>query len=155
MRYDRDKLFSQAMSAVEEKKLIFVDEVINLLPCSKQTFYDIFPVGSDKLDSIKDSIDRNKVEMKNSIRVKMYKSDNPTAWLSLYKLICTPEERQMLSMTEVKVTQGGEQPLFDLGKLTKEERKIWYKLYDKATGKVETIDIDYEEVKPKEIGDGN
>jgi len=151
MAYDRKKLFEQALEVIGKNRLFFIEDVIAMIGISKQTFYDFYPVGSDELDQIKTILLKNKAETKVVLRKKWYDGENPTLSLALYKMICTEEERQMLSMQEVKITKGGDQPLFDLGRLSKVERELWYKLYNKAVGKVETIDVDYEEVKPKEL----
>ena len=54
-------------------------------------------------------------------------------------------------MTELRVSGSiDNQPGIDLGRLTREQRKQWYELYNLA--KIETtIDIDHEEIK--EIGE--
>lgn len=151
MAYDKEKILQQSMEVIAKQKLFFIEDIVALLPCSKTTFYDFFPPNSDELNEIKDRIENNRVDMKIRIRKKWFDSDRDTGLMALYKIICTPEERQMLSMTEVKITGTGEQPLFDLGLLTVEERKVWYALYDKATGKPITIDIPHEEVQPKKL----
>ena len=155
MAYDRVKIFEQALEVVGKHRLFFVEDVIAMIGISKQTFYDFFPVQSDELDQIKAILLKNKAETKIVLRKKWYDGENPTLSLALYKMICTEEERQMLSMQEVKITKGQDAPLFDLGLLSEMERKLWYQLYDKATGKVETIDIDHEEINQKELGDGS
>jgi len=156
MAYDRVKIYEQALEVLEKKKCFFVEDLVALMGIHKSTFYDFFPINSDESNEIKRGLQRNRADVKVVLRKKMYDSDNPTAWLGLYKLVCTDEERQMLSMQEVKITKGNDAPLFDLGLLSEGERKIWYKLYDKATGKVETIDIDHEEINSRrpELGTG-
>lgn len=150
MAYDRKKIYNQAIQKIQSKKLFFVEDVIGVLPVARATFYDFFPPDSDELNTIKDHLAENRVDIKVNLRKKMLDSSNPAALLGLYKLVCTDEERRMLSMTEVKVSQGDE-PLFDLGLLTDKEREIWAGLYAKATGKEVTIDIDYEDIEPEEL----
>ena len=99
MAHDRKKIFEQAKELIVTNKLFFVEDVVALLPIGKQTFYDYFKVGSDEMDAIKDLLDKNKIEVKSSMRSKWYKSDNPTLQLALMKLIGTEQEAERLGTT--------------------------------------------------------
>jgi len=110
MAYDRFKIFEQAKEMVVKHKLFFMDEVPDFLPCSRSTFYDFFPDGSDELDTLKSLISVNKTHIKTSMRSKWYKSDAPALQLALMKLIATPEELKKLSMNH-QVFEGGEKPI--------------------------------------------
>jgi hypothetical protein len=107
MAYDRSKIFEQAKEAIQKHKLFFMDEVPDFLPCSRSTFYDYFPDGSDELDSFKSLIAINKTEVKTSLRSKWYKSNAPALQLALYKLIASPEEHRSLQMNYQDVTSNG------------------------------------------------
>jgi hypothetical protein len=146
MMYDRKGIYKKALEVTKKNKLFIIQDIIDLLPISKGTFYEWFPFGSDELDAIKDQIAEEKVKMKIALRRKMFEGERSTETLALYKLICTDEERQALSMTEVKITAGDDAPEFNLELLTDQERKMWFYLYDKACGKEITIDTDYEEL---------
>ena len=98
MAYDRKKIFEQAKEMIVKHKLFFMDEVPDFLPCSRSTFYDYFPDGSDELDTLKSLISINKTQIKTSMRSKWYKSNSPALQLALMKLICTDEERKKLAM---------------------------------------------------------
>jgi hypothetical protein len=78
------------------------------LPCSRSTFYDYFPDGSDELDTLKELMSKNKIEIKTSMRSKWYKSTNPTLQMALMKLLSTPEELKKLSMNHTDITTNGE-----------------------------------------------
>jgi hypothetical protein len=108
MAYDRKKVFEQAKEVIVKHKLFFVDDVVAFLPCSKQTFYDFFPVDSDKLDELKELLNQNRTELKVSMRSKWYKSNAPALQMALMKLIATPEELKKLSMQYNDHTTGGE-----------------------------------------------
>ncbi len=108
MAYNRKKIFEQAKMEVTKNKLIFMDEVPDFLPCSRSTFYDFFPDGSDELDTLKSLISINKTQIKTSMRSKWYKSNAPALQMALMKLICSDEERKKLSMTYNDVTTDGE-----------------------------------------------
>lgn len=108
MAYNRKNIFEQAKMEVTKNKLIFMDEVPDFLPCSRSTFYDFFPDGSDELDTLKSLISINKTQIKTSMRSKWYKSNAPALQMALMKLICSDEERKKLSMTYNDVTTDGE-----------------------------------------------
>lgn len=108
MAYDKKKIFEQAKELTVKHKLFFIEDIVAMLPCSKSTFYEFYPEGSDELDILKELIDANRVTIKVSLRKKWNDSDAPALQLSLYKLICSNEERKNLSMTHADVTTGGE-----------------------------------------------
>jgi hypothetical protein len=97
MKYDIDELFKQACELTDKHKLLFVDDIIALLPCAKSTFYTKFPEGSDYLNKIKEIIDRNRVTLKVGLRKKWHDSDNATLQLALYKLLANPQELAALT----------------------------------------------------------
>jgi hypothetical protein len=107
MAYDKSKIFEQAKEAIQKNKLFFMDEVPDFLPCSRSTFYDYFPDGSDELDTFKSLIAINKTEIKTSLRSKWYKSNAPALQLALYKLIASPDEHKSLQMNYQDVTSNG------------------------------------------------
>jgi len=102
--FDRDKLYQQAETAIKENNLFFIEDIIAFIPCSKQTFYDYFPVGSDEMDDLKGLLEKNKIRTKSAIRAKLYKSPKASELLALYRLICTPEERKMLNQNYIELT---------------------------------------------------
>lgn len=106
--YDRKKIFEQAKEMIVKHKLFFVEDIVAFLPCSKQTFYDFFPVESDELDTLKTLLEVNRTTLKVSIRSKWYTSNAPALQMALMKLICSDEERKKLSMTYNDVTTDGE-----------------------------------------------
>lgn len=99
MAQDKDKIYELAKQVIEEKRPIWIEELISFLPISKFTFYSYFPIGSNESNELKDLIDKCKCATKNQLRYKWLKSDNATLQLALYKLIATKEEREALSMT--------------------------------------------------------
>ena len=102
MAYDRKKIYEQALDIIEKKKLFFIEDVISLLPISKQTFYEFFKVESNELDTIKELLDKNKIEVKNGLRNKWYNGNNPLTQMALYKLIGTEEEYHRIASTKTE-----------------------------------------------------
>ena len=110
MKYEIDELFKQACELTEKHKLLFVEDVIAFLPCSRSTFYAKFPDGSDFLDNIKEIIDKNRVTLKVSLRKKWFESDNATVQLALYKICANQDELSALTNYKNEDSQSTEKP---------------------------------------------
>jgi len=104
---DINKIFEQSKELIVKHKLFFIEDIISFLPITKPTFYDYFKVDSDEFNELKDLLEKNKIEVKSSLRSKWYKSEAPALQLALMKIICTDEERKRLSMTHVDSTTNG------------------------------------------------
>jgi len=102
MAYDRKKIFEQAKEVIVKHKLFFVDDIVAFLPCSKSSFYEFYPDGSDELDELKGLLEINRTTLKVSMRSKWYTSNAPALQMALMKLIATPEELRKLSMQYVE-----------------------------------------------------
>ena len=124
MAYDRVKIFEQAKEMIVKHKLFFVEDIIAFIPCSKQTFYDFFPVESDELDTLKTLLEVNRTTLKVSMRSKWYTSNAPALQMALMKLIATPEELKKLSMQFIESENTNKNQTFDISKIyDKEARK--------------------------------
>ena len=123
MAYDRKKIFEQAKEVIVKHKLFFMDEVPDFLPCSRSTFYDYFPDGSDELDTLKSLISINKTQIKTSMRSKWYKSNAPALQMALMKLIATPDELKRLSMQYNENNNTHNVEGFDITKLYKSDKE--------------------------------
>jgi hypothetical protein len=108
MAYKKEEIFNKAKEAILKHKLFFIEDIVSFLPCSKQTFYVYFPVDSDEIDELKSMMEKNRVELKVSMRSKWYKSNSPALQMALMKLIATPEELKKLSMTYQETEHSGE-----------------------------------------------
>jgi hypothetical protein len=102
MAYDRIKIYQQALDLIEKKKLFFIEDVVTLLPCTKSTFYDFFQIDSNELNTIKEGLDKNKIDVKNGLRNKWYNGNNPLTQMALYKLIGTEEEYHRIASTKTE-----------------------------------------------------
>ena len=120
MAYDREKLYNQAVEAIQDNNLFFIEDIISMISCSKPTFYDYFKVGSNELNTLKELLDFNKIAMKVKLRNKLANGDKAAEILALYKLIATEDERRALSMQHVDHTTKGEKMnVISLGNGTK------------------------------------
>ena len=99
MAYKTKELLDKALEAIEKHKLIFIDEVVSFMECSKSTFYEH---KLEQSDQIKKKIQINKDEMKAGLRRKWYASENPTVQIVLYKLIATDDENDKINNQRIK-----------------------------------------------------
>ena len=114
MAYNRVKIYEQAIDLIEKKKLFFIEDVVTLLPISKPTFYEFFEVDSNELNTIKEALDKNKIDVKNGLRNKWYNGNNPLTQMALYKLIGTEEEYHRIASTKTENKNINiEKPIFN------------------------------------------
>lgn len=99
MAYSKKNLEEMALKAIKEHKLTWHDEIIAFLPCTKGTYYN---KKINELDSIKDAILHNRLEMKAKLKKKWFESDNPTLSIALMKLIANDEEWDKLNTQKNK-----------------------------------------------------
>jgi hypothetical protein len=106
MAYDKKKIFEQAKEAIDKYKLFFIEDVVAWLPCARSTFWEFFPDKSDEMDTLKDLLEKNKVEVKSALRSKWFKGNNPLTQMALYKLIGTEEEYHRIASTKTENKQS-------------------------------------------------
>ncbi len=99
MAYKTADLEKKALEAIEKHKLFFIEDIVAFLPCGKVTFYEH---KLNELNSIKDALEKNRVEVKSAMRSKWYKSDAPALQIALYKLIGTDEEADRINSQHIK-----------------------------------------------------
>jgi hypothetical protein len=97
MAYDKEAIYKEAIDLVNKHNLIFIDEVLSLLPIHPSTFYDWYPSGSERNLELKAEIDKVRIKMKANMRRKWYESDNASLQIGLMKLIGTEDEVNRLS----------------------------------------------------------
>lgn len=107
MAYTTEYLYNLAEEAINKYKLIFIEDIIALLPCSKSTFYEHIPNESDNYKKLFKMLEANRAEMKVRMRKKWYDSGNATLQMGLYKLICSDEERRALSQQHIQTELTG------------------------------------------------
>lgn len=112
MAYNKDDLEKQSLEAITKHNLFFINDLVAYLPCSSSTFYDL---GLEKSENIKAALEKNRINTKNGLRSKWYKSDNATMTVALYKLLADDIERKKLSQTYTDHTTDGEKIIPILG----------------------------------------
>ena len=94
---DKKKIYKETFELIDKHKLIFIEDIVSFLPITKTTFYDYFKIESNEMDAIKGALNKNKIELKVSMRSKWYKSENPTLQMGLYKLLANEDELDRLN----------------------------------------------------------
>lgn len=94
MAYDKNELELKSLNIIEEKEIVFLDDLTTYLPCTRGTFYNL---ELNKLETIKDALETNKIRTKEKLRSKWLKSDNPTLQIALYKLLSNEMEYDKLA----------------------------------------------------------
>ena len=108
MAYDKIKIFEQAKDLIIKRKLFFIEDIVSFLPITKPTFYEYFKVDSNEFNELREMLDLNRIEVKNSMRKKWFDSENATLQMALMKLICSDDERKKLQQNYVDHTSLGE-----------------------------------------------
>lgn len=103
MAYNKEKLYKQALAIAKEKKCFFIEQLVSFMPCGKVTFYEYFKINSNEMNTIKEILDLNKIEVKSSMYNKWFKSENATLQVALMKLIATDDEAHRLNGTKREV----------------------------------------------------
>jgi hypothetical protein len=98
MAYNKAKLYEQALKIASNTTMIFIEDIIAMLPCDKTTFYKHFPIDSNENNTIKKKIENNKVIIKNNLKKRWYDGKNFSAEIVLYKLCANKQELEALSM---------------------------------------------------------
>lgn len=108
MAYNTKDLYDKALLLIKKHKLFFINDIVQFLPCTRATFYEHFPAHSDKLNTLKELLEANKIEVKAGLRAKMLKSRSSSDTIALYKLLATDEERRSLSQQYIDHTTKDE-----------------------------------------------
>jgi len=125
MSYDTNELEQEALDAIDKYKLFFIEDVVVYVSCSRATFYNH---GLDKLDTIKDALSKNKINIKVSMRNKWYQSENATLQVALMKMIATDDEAHRLNGSRQEIRHQGAVPV---GKMSEEAKKQIDEILDK------------------------
>ncbi len=113
MGYNTKELEKLALEAIEEHEIPFINHLVAYMPCSRQTFYDH---GLDKIDTIVDSLSKQKITKKTKLLNKMLDSDNATCYTTAYKLLSDDKEFSKLSGQQVDHTSKGDKIAITINK---------------------------------------
>ena len=123
MAYNTEDLLKTALEAIDKHKLFFIEDIIAFLPCHKSTFYEHFLNECDNYKRMFDELEKNRIELKVSMRSKWYKSNAPALQMALMKLIASPDELKRLSMQYNENNNTHKVEGFDITKLYKGDKE--------------------------------
>jgi len=92
----REKIYKDAIAAIKEHELFFIEDVVSFLPISSETFYKWWPLKSEKSDNIKRLLEANKIAVKVELR-KDFKNGASMEKIALYKILATKTELAALT----------------------------------------------------------
>lgn len=107
MAYKTEELFKSAIENIRKHRLVFIEDIIAYLPCSKPTFYEHFPNESDYYKKMFEELEKNRIDLKIGMRSKWYKSNSPALQIALMKLIANEDELKRMSVTYNDHTTNG------------------------------------------------
>lgn len=95
----------------ENEDIIWISDLCALIPLSTQRFYELFTVDSDEYDTIKSTLEKNRVAL-NRISTKNLKdqSESGITTASIYLNKITQSREQKEHMQELKEQETAEKP---------------------------------------------
>ena len=105
MEWNTKKLLEKALEEIEkDDNILFIEDVVAACGVSKKTFYKYIVKDSEEYREIWDKIHDNRIEVKKYIRLKLRLSGKAAELLSLYRMICTDEERRAINQQYVEMS---------------------------------------------------
>jgi len=92
------KYEAELLELIKEKKIAFLDHCFAYATFSRATAYNY---NLDKLDSIRDAINKNRVSAKNYMLNKWIASTNATLQISAFRLLSDQEEHRLLNQSYI------------------------------------------------------
>lgn len=100
-----EKYEREIIEVIRKHRLFQVTDIFAFYAgCSRATFYNM---GLERLDSILKELENNRTLTKQSLKLKWFKSDNPTLQVALFKLLADNDEHKKLSLNHTDVTSNG------------------------------------------------
>ena len=96
-RYTKKYILEDALKKIEQYKPNNLEKLIDVLNCSRTTFYEKIKTDSKEYNQIFEAIKKQKTEVVLDAMSILRKSNNPTAIITLIKLYGTDEDRQYLN----------------------------------------------------------
>lgn len=96
-----DKLVNLCLEIIRNRQLniLFITDLVAFLPISRATFYNY---GLDKLDILKEEIDKNRIFTKQQLRLNWANSKSPALQIALYRMIATKEEKEAITIQPIQ-----------------------------------------------------
>lgn len=136
-KYTKKYVLEKSLEFIEDYHPSTISELIAFLPFSKITFYRKIQVSSKEYEIIAEKLEAQKLKVANSAKLKLLKSNNPTALISIIKIYGSDEDRQALNQNinvnaNTTVNYEDVKKLeVNINKLTIEEQRMLNALLDK------------------------
>ena len=106
MDLEKQKTYeAELIKVIKEKEIAFFDHCFAFTGFSRATAYNY---GLDKLDTIREIINANRVKSKNYMLNKWILGDNPTLQVAAFRLLSDSTEHQKLNQSYIDHTSKGE-----------------------------------------------
>jgi len=103
MAKTKDQHEKDIVEVIKEKKICRISHIFGFYTDIKSSqFYNL---KLEKSDNIKEALHQNRAKGTGYLLNKWISSDNATLQIAAYRLICTPEERQMLNQQYIEMKQ--------------------------------------------------
>jgi hypothetical protein len=86
----------------ENNNIVFYQDIYTSIGFSGSSFNKWYPEGSEDREFIDSALEVNRTATKKEIRNRLLESKNTAALLALYRLLATPEERNILNQYKVE-----------------------------------------------------
>jgi hypothetical protein len=106
MQKTTQEYHDELLKAIQENKCTNFKEACLFVSFAKSTAYNH---ELDKMDSIKEAIDKNKVHIKHAMKKNWIVSDNATLQLAAFRLLSDSEEHQKLNQSYIDHTTKGKE----------------------------------------------
>ena len=102
-RQKRNRIKKVKSVIVENEDLYFIADVVPAMGVSRQTFYNWCPKDSLDYNEIIELLYANRRKAVRRIRKKMSDSENASALIASYRIVCDDDERRAINQNYVDV----------------------------------------------------
>lgn len=102
MKINKEKIFDEVMKAIDKYQLLYVNDIPACVSCSRSYFLHNIYENEEYKEQIEESIAKQRINAKISIRKKWRDSEQFPQQMAVYKLCSTEEELHALSMSHKK-----------------------------------------------------
>lgn len=89
------------LKIIKENNIVFIEHIWNYyFRLRKSQFYNL---ELEKSEAIRDAIDNNRAKEVNKMLSNWFENKNSTLQIAAMRLICTPEQRQMLNQQYIEM----------------------------------------------------
>lgn len=101
----KEEHIAAILNIIHEKKVMRFAHLPAYYPLSRSQLYNL---GLDKVDDIKEAIEQNRMKAKNIMLNKWIASDNATLQIAAFRLMADDEERRALNQQYLDMTSNGQ-----------------------------------------------